>query len=107
MKPKLFTFKLEHDNGSFYQTVHTTTAKKAKQSIIDVELCPFNAIVAQVVPIENVKKGDFVRIKGTKRVYTKQAFDRYQKKYELHAENDISEYRYIKKGRLVEIDFDY
>lgn len=57
--------------------------------------------------IEDVKKGEYIRPIGTKKVYTREAFCRFNKKYECSDHDDISNYRYFKKGTLVEIDFEY
>lgn len=60
-----------------------------------------------LIEIEKVKKGDFIRKPNTKKVYIAKGYDRMNKAYELQAFNDISNYAYIKKGKKVEIGFDF
>tara|TARA_R110000822_G_scaffold11698_13_gene42497 strand:+ start:3931 stop:4140 length:210 start_codon:yes stop_codon:yes gene_type:complete len=61
--------------------------------------------------IEDVKAGEFIRIvtkNGPGReVYIKGDYQRDLKKWECDAESDISKSRYLKKGTLVLIGFDY
>lgn len=57
--------------------------------------------------IETLKNGEFIRRIGGKEVFTKQAYCRFNKKYQIDSENDISRAKYLKKGTLVEIDFEY
>jgi len=66
----------------------------------------------QLMKIENVPMGEFIRKvkKGgepMQAVFTRQAFCRYEKKYQLNAEDDISRCVYLKKGTLVQVGFEY
>jgi hypothetical protein len=66
----------------------------------------------QVMPIEKVPMGEFIRKirkDGTpfQGVFTRQAFCRYEKKYQCDDENDISRCVYLKKGTIVLVGFDY
>jgi hypothetical protein len=61
----------------------------------------------KTIKIELVPIGEFVRIPNGKKVYTRRPYDRENKKYELADYYDISNFKYIKKGTLVEINFDF
>ena len=57
---------------------------------------------------KDIKKGEFVRRKATsKKTYTRGTYCRYERKYELHDEDDISRSIYIKGTTKLYIDFDY
>lgn len=57
--------------------------------------------------IEDIKKGEFVRLKLSGKTYTKQGFDRSSKKYELNDYEGASDYKYVKKGTLMFVGFEY
>ncbi len=60
-----------------------------------------------LVPIEKVTKGDFVRLNGNKVTYVKRDYCKFNKAWELQAWEDANKFRYVKKGKLVQIGFDY
>lgn len=60
-----------------------------------------------LVPIQKVGKGDFFRLKGGKRVWKAIGYCRSEKKYEATAWDDINEYKYLKKDKLVEVGFTF
>ena len=57
--------------------------------------------------IQNLKKGDFFRLKNGKEVYQAEGYCRYNKKYCGTAQTDINKQTYKKKGSFVEFDFYY
>lgn len=57
--------------------------------------------------IEKVKKEDFLRLPGGKKVYINKGYCRINKKYEVQDFSDMSNWKYFKKGRQVEIDFEF
>lgn len=58
--------------------------------------------------IKSLKKGDFFKRKeSAKKVYTKQDYDRDERKYICHDESDISNFLYLKGDTKVFIGFDY
>lgn len=57
--------------------------------------------------IESLPNGEFVRKPKGKRVFIKKEYCRLNKAYELQAWDDISHYIYVKKGSLVEYDFEF
>ena len=57
--------------------------------------------------IENLKKGDFFRRANGKKVYIYKGYDRTNKAYEAQAFDDISDFKYLKKGTKVNIGFDF
>lgn len=61
----------------------------------------------KVAKIETLPNGEFIRRVGKKRVFTKQPYCRYNRKYQIDAEDDISVAQYLRKGTLVEYDFEY
>lgn len=66
----------------------------------------------KLMPIEKVPMGEFIRkVKKNgepmQTVFTRQAFCRFEKKYQCDDENDISRCVYLKKGTLVQVGFDY
>lgn len=62
---------------------------------------------AQITTIEKVKKGDFFRPLKVKKVYIQKGYDRMNKKYEVQDFNDISNFKYLKKGTKVIIGFTF
>jgi hypothetical protein len=62
----------------------------------------------KTIAIEQVKKGDFVRRKAdSKTTYIMDGYCRFNKAYQLTDFNDMSKCLYIKKGKMVFIDFDF
>ena len=59
------------------------------------------------VPVEKIKNGEYVRIQLNGKTYTKQKFDRENKKYELQGQDDIGNFKYVKKGTLLWVGFEY
>ena len=64
------------------------------------------------MPIEQVPIGEFVRKirkdgEPMQKVFTRQEFCRWEKKYQLDDEEDISRCVYLKKGTLVAVGFTY
>ena len=58
--------------------------------------------------IEDLELGEyFKRKESSKKVWTRQEYDRSEKKYECHDESDISGFMYLKKGTQVYVGFDY
>lgn len=58
-------------------------------------------------PIEQLKKGEFFRLKGGKQVYTAEGYCRYNRKYTGTNYDDINRQTYKKKGTLIEYDFEF
>lgn len=64
----------------------------------------------QQVTIETLKKGEFVRLNGTAKkvkTYITNGYCRLNKAYEITNFDDISDVKYLKKGRFVLINFDF
>lgn len=59
------------------------------------------------VPIEQVKKGEYFRRTGKSVVYVAQGYCRVNRKYYAYKFYDINAFSYLKKGTLVEIDFEF
>ena len=59
----------------------------------------------QVANVEKIKKGEFVRRVGKKKVYILEGYDRSMRKYCLQDFDDISHQIYVKKGTSLEYDF--
>lgn len=59
------------------------------------------------VPVEKIKKGEFVRLQLNGSTYRKGEFDRYNKAYALENYNDISNFKYVKKGKLLWVGFEF
>ena len=58
--------------------------------------------------IETISKGDFLRLKkGAKKTFEMKGYCRENKAYEVSDYGDISEFRYLKKGRLVFTGFEF
>lgn len=76
---------------------------------IKVNFC--NDSFKQVVnfpTIKTLKKGEYFRIAGKKKVYMKGEYDRNEKKYEAIKTDDIyGNPRYLKGSTKVDIDFTY
>lgn len=61
-----------------------------------------------LVQIEKLSKKDFLKIKdGSKKTYYLLGYCRTNKAYEIGNWDDISESRYIKKGKKVFIGFEF
>lgn len=60
-----------------------------------------------ITAIENLKKGDFFRLPKGRKVYLALGYERSLKKYEGQNYEDISDFKYFKKGTKVEIGFTY
>lgn len=60
-----------------------------------------------LISIEKVKIGDFFRRIGGKKVYVRDEYNRFCKRYEAHAWEDFCNYAEFKKGTLVEINFTF
>jgi|8_EtaG_2_1085327.scaffolds.fasta_scaffold169705_2 hypothetical protein len=62
----------------------------------------------EMISIENVKHGEFVRRKeNSVKTYQRAEYDRELKKYCLNDQDDISRCIYIKKGTKVFVGFTY
>lgn len=61
----------------------------------------------KVVVIESVKKGDYFRLLGAKRVYVADGYNRSTRRYSAYRFDDICHYIEKKKGALVEVNFDF
>ena len=62
----------------------------------------------EMISIENVKHGEFVRRKeNSVKTYQRAEYDRELKKYCLNDQDDISRCIYIKKGTKVLVGFTY
>jgi hypothetical protein len=62
----------------------------------------------EMISIENVKHGEFVRRKeNSVKTYQRVEYDRELKKYCLNDQDDISRCIYIKKGTKVFVGFTY
>lgn len=68
---------------------------------------------SRIVKIEDVKQGELVRktslrgtVYGTK-VFIRGSYSRELKRYELQAYEDLGDFKYLKKGSLVLVDFEY
>ena len=60
------------------------------------------------VALKTVKRGQFFRRKeNSKKTYTREGYDRSEKKYECHDYEDISGFIYLKGETKVWIGFDY
>lgn len=58
--------------------------------------------------IEQLPIGSFFKRKqGAKKVYVRQAYNRFAKKYECNWFDDINDYIYLKKGTEVFTDFEF
>ena len=58
--------------------------------------------------IAKVPKGEFFKRKeNSKKVYTRGEYDRSEKKYECHDEDDISRSIYLKGSTIVHTGFEY
>lgn len=66
----------------------------------DGESCELQKV--ELIPIKS-----FVRRKEGKEVFTRGEYCRFSKKYELHSEYDTSRCIYVKKGTLLETEFNY
>lgn len=61
-----------------------------------------------MLKIELVKQGDFFKLKETaKKVWVRGAYCRINKAYECQNFDDISDFKYLKKGKEVFIDFEF
>ena len=56
-------------------------------------------------PIEEVKKGDYFRMKETSPVYVADGYNRSTKKYSSYRIDNISTFKELKKGTIVITDF--
>ena len=60
------------------------------------------------VEINKVKKGEFIKLsESAKEVWIANGYCRTNKRYEINSYSDISKFRYLSKGRLVVIDFEF
>jgi hypothetical protein len=59
----------------------------------------------EVANVEKIKKGEFVRKCGKKKVYRLEGYDRSERKYCLQDWDDFSRQVYVKKGTPLEYDF--
>lgn len=58
--------------------------------------------------IESLKKGAFFKRKAdSKKVYVKQDYNRFAKRYAANDFEDISSFLHLKKGTLVHTDFEF
>ena len=58
--------------------------------------------------IESIKKGEFLKLKeGAKKTFQLNGYCRQNKAYEISDYSDISEFRYVKKGKKVFTDFEF
>lgn len=58
--------------------------------------------------VENIIIGEFVRLKAnSKKTYTRNKFCQINQAYELSNYEDISDFKYVKKGTHLFIGFDY
>ena len=59
-------------------------------------------MTGQPIKIEELPNGEFFRRKeGAKKLYQKEGYCRYNKKYECGNYDDINDYIYLKKGTVV------
>jgi hypothetical protein len=60
------------------------------------------------IKIQDVKKGDFIRKTPTaKKTFIKESFCRFNKAYEVQDYSDINNWQYLKKNKIVYINFDF
>jgi hypothetical protein len=57
--------------------------------------------------IENVKIGDFFKLKENGAVYVRDSYNQFTKKYSSHRFDDISNFKELKKGTVVIVDFTF
>lgn len=61
----------------------------------------------KLTTIEKVKKGEWFKLPNKKTVYVQEGYNRTDKKYESYKYEDVSHFRFFKKGTVVEIDFTF
>ena len=61
----------------------------------------------KTIEIEKLAKGEYFRMPGKQKVYIRKDYCRYNKKYEGQSFDDISAFKHLKKGTMVEYDFDF
>lgn len=92
--------------GKFILTVaNVNTEQENEQALRELN----DKFTVRLVPVESIKpKSDpYFRLQGGKEVYIYEGYNREAKKYQGYAFNDVNKFKYLKKGTMVEVGFEF